>query len=1674
MALFDSRQGLNGNGEGNGVHVSSAAQAAINAKSKQEKDPNYGKPGYVWREDLQRMVPEYMATPTKTVPKPATPAVNSQLERAKATDPNRNNPNYEWNDAQAKYVRITASRNQDFVDEAKEDKSQGDVGATPEVAVPPGAQATDPKEGLEGYAKNIFSGNWEEIPPLPAGRDPNTWEFNTNAWQWVEKTGRSVTETVLGAEDTIAENSKAGEESFTTDPATLLPEVVTPSTRDLAESYEELDSKGATKTDSPSYEDLDSATDTTEETTATADPNEGRAGFYKHPFSGRWEMPPSNPFGAGAQFDSTTWKWVKQPWVPKPEGNEESEIGSDYYTRPEDLIPEGEEVDLTKVETGRRVVEENGRNIQIIEYSTGEVERTDIGESESARIAREENEAAEAKRLKEEKDVADREALMEGYREQALSGELTPEAIKALNLGQGASTALVQLYQQGAEKRNAAETAFNDNMAKAGSGFIDLAGIEALGLDPQRTQLLKNAYNEGVREREGAAAAAETERVNSEIERYKQILRTSPDADININKIFADDPEVAKALNTWMGGDEYTKLTTQAGLGGGGEETTESFLSRMPAVPADMNNESAVAWLGQQGNISQEDMDRWYAWAQRTNRTATVTDDDDGEDVSYEELDSAGADGELDEDGRPPKPTHGPDGKPIDIDYLVTQGMVHADEPWAWYSSADFPYLNIPEPGRWEPNYIISTGPTEPGVSIGPDGEPIDLSKGLAPKPFEGDPFGRGLPGEEEVEETTETRESFLARMPSVPSDMNNEEAVYWLSDQEGVTAEDAQRWRDWANQTGRKATEPVETEEEILARFGEVTTDLPPGTIRNLIEEKGYTEDQVRTAGRLMALGEELDFIDGQKAFNGYSYAVAEGTGQEWIDNFTEMLNARGVDMEGQALVIDSLYQIGSEENAAAIAGINMEDLMLRLPEPPVEMESPADKWFWMLDQVDAEGNPVLNEIESMAYYQHLKTEYEAVNAETSVAGKGGLGDASDPANLESIQTTIANEIEKVVQDMGFNSDEYKETQTTALEDRYQDARVRLGRQFGIDPGGPKTGRAQRSFEILESERIQDLSALDSEVQDRVQAARDSTITNLVNAFSSITTGKISEAQLDEQQRQFNTELRESVRQFNKDIALRLKEFGLNETEVEAAIKKINSDIVNNTRAISADISQAWAEVTGEVSVPGGVLSLEDLGVPESDWAMFPYLPPSEDTKNSIRMSFEAMLGREMTEGEMTSLLANGKLKVDDNMPTQRAKEFAATLMQQNMDRVSRYDAIAEEKQLDRDKFTEAKDQADKEWRRVNLQVAEEFGLDNNMFRNSMWDLDQRLSKIFFNEDYTEVERDRARRGAINDVARAYFPDSQGAFLQAKDQYDVLYGDRERAVANAFGMDAETFSRANRQADQQEQRYLDVWTSLLADVEPVKIPAQAEYNFADNAPAEMDNKERFGWLTSRIKAVAPIAGKIKFELDKNNPGGFTEETDTSWEGELNQYYLAGLNEVFLQVDGMDEFMSPVEVEVGGIAISIPGGRGFSPDQAVDSFFNNASNEQLNKMEDAFLAKLPTTAIQTDGDLRRNLRAYLQAVSEAPEGEGPAPFAIQYTEGDWFGKQPQEIQSAVMSLLGTTNFSPERAQGGGSALRSIGALLGAGIGAYAGFQAGGPAGIVPGANTGADVVGSVL
>ena len=125
-------------------------------------------------------------------------------------------------------------------------------------------------------------------------------------------------------------------------------------------------------------------------------------------------------------------------------------------------------------------------------------------------------------------------------------------------------------------------------------------------------------------------------------------------------------------------------------------------------------------------------------------------------------------------------------------------------------------------------------------------------------------------------------------------------------------------------------------------------------------------------------------------------------------------------------------------------------------------------------------------------------------------------------------------------------------------------------------------------------------------------------------------------------------------------------------------------------------------------------------------------------------------------------------------------------------------------------------------------------------------------------------------------------------------------------------------------------------------------------------------------------------------------------------------------------------------------------------------------------LKEAFNLNLPSGAVQNEDTLRRNIYSYFDALKDAPAGEKPGPFSVSYVPGDWFGRQDKEIQSAIMALLGTTNFSPERSQPGGSALSSIGTLIGAGVGGYIGVKTGGPSGALAGAETGAGLVDDIM
>lgn len=69
-----------------------------------------------------------------------------------------------------------------------------------------------------------------------------------------------------------------------------------------------------------------------------------------------------------------------------------------------------------------------------------------------------------------------------------------------------------------------------------------------------------------------------------------------------------------------------------------------------------------------------------------------------------------------------------------------------------------------------------------------------------------------------------------------------------------------------------------------------------------------------------------------------------------------------------------------------------------------------------------------------------------------------------ADAQGLRNLGTEMA-------QGLSYDRQALEQTQVGEIERQAQDARLRLGRQFGIDPGGSDSGAAQRQFETLEGQ---------------------------------------------------------------------------------------------------------------------------------------------------------------------------------------------------------------------------------------------------------------------------------------------------------------------------------------------------------------------------------------------------------------------------------------------------------------------------------------------------------------------------------------------------------------------------------------------------------------------------
>jgi len=284
---------------------------------------------------------------------------------------------------------------------------------------------------------------------------------------------------------------------------------------------------------------------------------------------------------------------------------------------------------------------------------------------------------------------------------------------------------------------------------------------------------------------------------------------------------------------------------------------------------------------------------------------------------------------------------------------------------------------------------------------------------------------------------------------------------------------------------------------------------------------------------------------------------------------------------------------------------------------------------------------------------------------------------------------------------------------------------------------------------------------------------------------------------------------LNETARQFDETLVQRVEEFaktyGLNEMQTQAVVKQIYTEIGNSTRQVSAQIGQGWAEILGFAGTESGTLGAQDLGVQAVDPSrkMLDAELRRRPEYAATRGSYEALTGTALSDADALRLLRGESIQTS-SMPTMEARKLAVDVTQGSLERIAKYDAIAKEHGLDTAKFNESTEQADRAWDLEIGNIASAFGMDNWKFRGALMTY----------EDVVDVGESESV-AATN--AAASLGVSVGTFLQAKDQFDIRYGNALKQQAHQLGISEEQYVLAQRSADRVDRLQVATLASTFA-----------------------------------------------------------------------------------------------------------------------------------------------------------------------------------------------------------------------------------------------------------------
>ena len=698
-----------------------------------------------------------------------------------------------------------------------------------------------------------------------------------------------------------------------------------------------------------------------------------------------------------------------------------------------------------------------------------------------------------------------------------------------------------------------------------------------------------------------------------------------------------------------------------------------------------------------------------------------------------------------------------------------------------------------------------------------------------------------------------------------------------------------------------------------------------------------------------------------------------------------------------------------------------------------------------------------------------------------------------------------IRDKLSEIVAETGFDADEELQRRNERTAARYASAREKLARQFGIDPGGPKTGRAARAFEQLSIAELAEVSETESEIARMAEEVRQTTLVNLTNSLAAIggldlETAKfgqtkeefdqvmdlelkkhglndsqiqavirqidasidldrdifdqrvseelrrfgLDERQIDEtirqmslqgrlatkasnlESRKFNQSIKEQLRRYELDekqitaiienltaestldeekfkqqkteelrrygldkkqideivrqmgiegrlamkasnlesrkfkqttkeftetLELELKKFGLSDQQVQATIRQIDADIANSTRETSANIGQNWASILGFAGTETGEVDAEMLGV---DLSALPpnlpgYLSIATPTASVVKASFQAMMGRAPTGAELATILEGSSVTVE-GVPTMESRKFASTITQQEMDRAAKYTQMAEELGLDERKFTRLQEDSDRDWNLMTGDVAAQFGLDEGLYQQVRFELDNELARIMIDPNMSIEDRQTAQAAAVEKASKRFPEADRATFLQANSLFEQTHGEANRNRAIAAGMEMEKYLTGQAMATMQEEAMLGAWASLMSE--------------ASQATVVMD------------------------DIFENST----------------------------VLDGWTRITSGV-VQAG-----------MSAEAAAEAILENADPADLRR----FRAELLATPLMRDGDKilsDEQFRGFLEAAWPSAQAGFRQPITFKATDEGWFWNLKQGRRDTFMNLLAGAGAVPERQRG---------------------------------------------